>query len=203
VNPKASSIRGSVVNPLTLVLGFVPLVLFTFLDGRIPVAEAALIGAIAAIIVVAITARRTVPVLPIVQTITLAIITVIAFTGDHATQVFLGSYGRGIASLVLAAYMLITAPFAPFTATIARVNVPREYWKSPRFIALNRKISAVWGVAILVLGITHLITGAMGPLPRFQELLIQWGPAVVVVIIALRYTQRVTAETQTRSAAPR
>lgn len=48
-----------------------PLVLFTFLDGRIPVQNAALI---AAVIVVAVTARRGVPVLPIVQTITLAVI---------------------------------------------------------------------------------------------------------------------------------
>jgi hypothetical protein len=190
------------MNPLTLVLGFVPLVLFTFLDGRIPVEDAALIGTVAAIIVVAVTARRGVPVLPIVQTVTLAIITVIAFTGDHATKTFLSSYGRGLASLVLAAYMLITASFAPFTVTIARVNVPREYWQSPQFIALNRKISAVWGVAILVLGITHLATGAMGPLPRFQELLIQWGPAVIVVIIALRYTQRVTSEAQSHNARP-
>jgi hypothetical protein len=51
-----------------------PPVLFTFLDGRIPVQNAALIGAVAAVIVVAVTARRGVPVLPIVQTITLAVI---------------------------------------------------------------------------------------------------------------------------------
>lgn len=190
------------MNPFSLILGFVPLVLFTFLDGRIPVTDAALIGTVAAVIVVAITAvRRTVvPVLPIVQTVTLAIITAIAFAGDHATQVFLGSYGRGLASLVLAAYMLLTAPFAPFTATIARANVPREYWKSQRFLALNRKISGMWGVAILVLGLAHLAAGAMGPLPQFQELLVQWGSAVVVVIIALRYTQRVTSGTQGHNA---
>lgn len=193
------------MNPVTLVLGFVPLVLFTFLDGRVPVADAALIGTIAAIVVVVFTAvRRTVPVPvpvpPIVQAITLAVITVIAYTGDHATTIFLGSYGRGLASLVLAAYLLVTAPFAPFTATIARVSVPRERWHSPRFIALNQRISAVWGVAVLVLGIAHLITGALGRLPRLPELLIQWGPAIVVVIIALRYTQRVTAETRPRPA---
>ena len=46
------------MNPVTLVLGFVPLVLFTLLDGRIPVADAAAIGAAAALVVVFVTLRR-------------------------------------------------------------------------------------------------------------------------------------------------
>lgn len=188
------------MNPVTLVLGFVPLVLFTFLDGRIPVADAASIGAAAAVVVVVVTVRRGVPVLPIVQVITLAAIALIAFTGDDATRSFLGSYGRGIASLVLAAYMLLTASFAPFTASIARAGVSPEVARNPRFIALNRRISAVWGLAVLVLGLAHLATAAIGPLPKFQELLLQWGPAIVVVLFALRYTQRTVAQAQSPAA---
>lgn len=133
------------MRPVTLVIGFVPLVLFTLLDGRIPVADAAAVGAVAAIVIVVVTCRGGVPVPPIVQAVTLSAISVIAFTSDTATQHFLASYGRGIASLALAAVMLITVPFAPFTATIARVGVPRELWRSPRFIALNRRISAARG----------------------------------------------------------
>jgi hypothetical protein len=192
------------MNPITLVIGFVPLVLFTLLDGRIPVADAAAVGALAAIVVVLMTVRRGVPVLPIVQAVTLAVMSAIAFTSGSATQIFLAGYGRGIASLVLAAYMLITAYFAPFTAMIARANVPREFWKSHQFIGLNRRISAVWGLAVLVLGLTHLATAAVGSsLPRFQELLVDWGPAIIVVIFALRYTRRTTAGAHAaRPAAP-
>jgi hypothetical protein len=192
------------MNPVTLVIGFVPLVLFTFLDGRIPVADAAAVGAVAALVVAAVTARRGVPVLPIVQVVTLAVLAVIAVTGGSATQDFLTTYGRGLASLVLAGFMLLTAPFAPFTAAIARAGVPRAAWHSPRFIALNRRISAAWGVAVLVLGLTHLATATMGSSLRpFQAFLLQWGPAVVVVIFALRYTRRTIAEASTgQQAAP-
>jgi hypothetical protein len=190
------------MNPFTLVIGFVPLVLFTFLDGRIPVADAAAVGAVAALVVVAVTARRGLPVLPIVQAVTLAVLAALAFAGDAATQHFLTTYGRGIASLVLAAFMLLTAPFAPFTATFARAGVPRELRTSSRFVALNQRISAAWGVAVLVLGLTHLATATMGSSLRpLQALLLQWGPAVVVVIFALRYTRRTVAEAQAGSAA--
>ena len=182
------------MNPATLISGFVPLVLFTFLDGRFPVADAAAVAAAAAIIV-AVIARRGVPVLPIVQAVTLAVIAVLAFTTDAATRTFLATYGSAIASLALAAFMLTTAPFAPFTASIARAGVPRELWTSARFLSLNRRISAVWGAAVLVLGLTHLLTATVGSSLRpFQSLLLRWGPAVIVVILAVRYTKRTIAE---------
>jgi hypothetical protein len=184
------------MNPATLIVGFVPLVLFTLLDGRIPVADAAALGAAAAlVVVVAMIARRAVPILPIVQVVTLAAISILAFTGNSATQIFLTTYGRGIASLALAAFMLITAPFAPFTVTIARAGVPRELWKNPRFLSLNRRISTAWGMAVLVLGLTHLLTATVSSSLRpFPTLLVRWGPTVVVVILALRYTKRTIAQ---------
>ncbi|HWC79668.1 MAG TPA: hypothetical protein VG756_06855 [Pseudonocardiaceae bacterium] len=181
-----------------------PLVLFSLLDGRIPVGAATLAGTAAALVVVAVMARKGVPVLPIVQAITLAVLSVIAFTGDAQTQHFLGDYGRGIASLVLAAYMLTTAPVAPFTATIARADVPREMWKSPHFIALNRKISSAWGAAVLVMGLAHLASAAAGSSLRpFQQHLLEWGPVIVAVLLALRYTRRTVADAQSaRPAVP-
>lgn len=186
------------MNPGTLIIGFVPLVLFALLDGRIPVADAAAIGAAAALIIVVATARRGVAVLPLVQVITLAAMCAIAFAGGASVQTFLAGYGRGIASLVLAAFMLATAPFAPFTASIARAGVPREVRTSRRFIELNQRISAAWALAVLVLGLAHLAGAAIGPsLPPFRALLIEWGPAVVAVICALRYTRRTVAAAQT------
>lgn len=186
------------MNPVTLVLGFVPLVLFALLDGNVPVAMAAAIAAAAAVVAFAAMVRRAVPVLPIVQAITLAAVSAFAFTGGPATQTFLTEYGRGIVSLVLAAFILITAGFAPFTAALARAGVPREHWHSPRFIALNRRISAAWGAAVLVLGITHLLYGSIGAsLPRFQGFILNWGLTVVAVLVAFRYTQRTVAAAKT------
>lgn len=185
------------MNPVALVSGFIPIVLFGLIDKWIPVADAAALGAVVAIVIAVVNARRT-PVLPIVQAVTLAVIAAVAFTGGAATQTWLASYGGGIASLVLAAFMLITLPFFPFTAAFARAGVPREAWHSPRFLSTNRRVSAAWGVAVLVLGLCHLAaasidTSAMTP---FQAHLIQWGPAVVAVILAVRYTRRTIAEAQ-------
>lgn len=192
------------MNPITLVGGFVPLVLFALLDGRVPVADAAAIAAAIALLIVILTARHGIPSLPIVQVVTLGIISVIAFTGDAQTRHFLTHYAGALASLALAAFMLVTLPFAPFTASIARTGVPREAWKSPLFIATNRKISAVWGLAVLVMGLCHLATAAIGPtLTQFQSTLLQWGPTIVVVIFAVRYTRGVVAQAQSgRPAAP-
>ena len=189
------------MNPLAVVIGFVPLVLFAFLDGRIPVAIAAATAAVAALIVALATARRGTPNLAIVQLITLGLIGVLAFTGGAATRNFLTTYGRAFASLTLAAFMLLTAPFAPFTAAIARANAPREVWKSPRFLEVNRKISAVWGLAVLVPGLVGLASAALGAaMPELHSPMLQWAPTVVMVIIAVRYTNCTVV--QARSSQP-
>jgi hypothetical protein len=191
------------VNPVVLVGGFIPLVLFSLLDGPVSVGAAAAIGAAAAVVIALVMIRRGIPTLPIVQAVTLAAFSAIAFTSSSATQTWLAGYGRGIPSLVLAAFMLITAPFAPFTASIARASVPPEVWTSRRFTDLNRRISAAWGVAVLVLGLCRMVTAAVSAssLPKFQAHLIEWGPTVVAVILALRYTQRAIAGAHTGSSA--
>ncbi|HEY3686808.1 MAG TPA: hypothetical protein VGL93_27485 [Streptosporangiaceae bacterium] len=191
------------MNPVTLVAGFVPLVLFALLDGAIPVAAAAALAAAAAVVAFAAMVRRAVPVLPIVQAVTLAAVSALAFTGGPATQSFLTDYGRGLVSLVLAAYILATAGFAPFTAAFARAGVPREHWHSPRFIGLNRRISAAWGAAVLVLGVSHLLYGAVGAsLTRFEGLVLNWGLTIVAVLVAFRYTQRTIAAARTGAVRP-
>jgi hypothetical protein len=184
------------MNPVMLVGGFIPLVLFSLLDGPVSVGAAAAIGAAAAVVIALVMLRRGIPILPIVQAVTLAAFSVIAFSSSPATQHWLDTYGRGVPSLVLAAFMLVTAPFFPFTASIARGGVSPEVATSPRFVELNRRISAAWGAAVLVLGLCRMATAAVSTpsLRPFQAHLIEWGPAVLAVIIALRYTRRTVAE---------
>lgn len=183
------------MNPVALVSGFIPLVLFSLINGHVAVAGAAVIAAVAAVVIAVVNARRG-PALAIVQAVTLAVIAVTAATGSSGTQHWLSTYGGGLASLALAAFMLLTVPFAPFTAAIARSGLPREAWASRRFLDTNRRISAAWGAAVLVLGVCHLATAAMdtSSLSRFQAHLIEWGPAIVAVVLALRYTKRTIAE---------
>ena len=54
------------VNPVKLVLGFVPFILFTVLSGWVPVGWAAVVGLVAALSVVALTAGGGTKLLPVV-----------------------------------------------------------------------------------------------------------------------------------------
>jgi hypothetical protein len=177
------------MNPVSLIAGFAPLVLLGLLDGPLPVADAAVIAAALALLITAFTIRRG-PALGIVQIVTLAAIAAIAFTGSTDTRHWLATYGGGLSSLVLAAYMLATLPFAPFTAAFARAGVPRELWNSSRFLDTNRRISAVWGIAVLILGLSRLAVAAL----HTHSPLLQWGPAVLAIIYAVRYTRRTVAQ---------
>ena len=169
------------MKPATLVIGLAPLVLFTALDRRRPAADAAAIAAMAALAAVVVMARSAVPILPIVQALTLAVISVIAFTSDTATHQFRAGYGCGVASLLLAAFMLITVPFASFAATLACANVPCERWRNPRLVALTQRIPALSGLATLSLGLPHPTSVAGGrfsaALPRTPT---AWDPPIVV-----------------------
>lgn len=179
------------MNPVTIALGFLPLVLFTLLDGNIPVTLAAAAGVVAAVVAIIVMARRSVPVLPIVQAVTLAAVSALAFAGGPAARDFLTTYGRGLVSLVLAVFILVTVGFAPFTAAFARAGVPREQWHDPRFLDVNRRISAAWGLAVLVIGVSHLLYGAIGDSLRpIPGLVLNWGLTVAAVLAAVQYTRR-------------
>ena len=48
----------------------------------------------------------------------------------------------------------------PFTEPYAREQVPESHWNDPDFRAVNRKISAVWGLAFLVGTISLIAAGS-------------------------------------------
>ena len=60
-------------------------------------------------------------------------------------------YGRGVCALILAVIMLGSLLVVPFTEQYAREQVPPAYWHSPVFRVLNRRISAAFGLAVLVM----------------------------------------------------
>jgi hypothetical protein len=70
---------------------------------------------------------------------------------------WLEDYAQVISSLALAALMLGSLAFVPFTEQYARETVPREYWDSPQFKRTTRLLTVVWGVALLLGGISSLI----------------------------------------------
>ena len=104
------------MNPVKLILGFVPFILFTVLTGWIPIGWAAAAGLVAALAVVAVSAAGGIKVLPLVQAVILLVIAVLGFAAGPATVAFLTVYGRGLASLALGLFIVATAARTPFTA---------------------------------------------------------------------------------------
>jgi hypothetical protein len=72
---------------------------------------------------------------------------------------WVADYGRGSAALALAAVMLVSSFTVPFTVQYARESVPQEYWHTPTFRAVNRKISLLRAGALAVIGAGHLLAG--------------------------------------------
>ena len=90
----------------------------------------------------------------------------------------------------------------PFTELYARTGVPEEYWHTTEFRSTNRKISLVWAAAVLVMGLGHLLAGALDPLThqygvagvaqpaRLPDLLLNWGVPIAMIFLATSYTNR-------------
>jgi hypothetical protein len=188
------------MNPLKIIVGFIPFLVFTLLSAWVPVGWSAAIALAAAIVVIIVTARGGMKILPLVQSVILLVIMVLGFVGGSAVDSFLSEYARGGASVVLGLFILTTALFAPFTAQFARDSVPREFWHSKPFIELNRRMSAAWGAAILVVGICRIVSAVPGagvtPLLSF---IVQWGIPIAAIYVAFSFTKRVATAAAERT----
>jgi hypothetical protein len=185
------------MNPSKIVLSFLPFAAFTVLANWVPVGWAALVGALAAIVVVLIDVRRGIKILPTVQFAVLAAFAVLGFLGGGFAQTLLHFYGRGLAALVLGVYILATAGFAPFTSQFAKTMVPRAQWASERFLRVNRHLSTAWGGTVLVTAVSHLIAGAMEAAhltaPVFT-LGLNWVVPILAILWTLKYSKKVAQQ---------
>ncbi|HTW20769.1 MAG TPA: hypothetical protein VME70_11230 [Mycobacteriales bacterium] len=163
--------------------------------GFVPVA-AAIAGLIALAITIFNTRGSKLKLIDATGVVTFAAMTAIAFVGDDAVRRHIVDYGRGGCALVLGLVMLASLAFTPFTEQYAREATPRQYWTSPIFHAVNRKLTAVWAAAIIVMSGGHFLSGylqAAGELHRRTNLALNWVLPVVLVLFALKQTSRITS----------
>ena len=73
----------------------------------------------------------------------------------------------------------------PFTEAYARERVPAAVWASDQFRAVNRRISAGWGLAFLVGTGSLVVAGAVDGRNILFRVLIPFG----ALLLAFRYTQ--------------
>ena len=74
----------------------------------------------------------------------------------------------------------------PFTESYARHTTPTAVWDTPQFHALNRRISAVWGLAFLAGTISLLIAGSVGDRQVLLRVIVPFG----ALYLAYRYSQK-------------
>jgi hypothetical protein len=204
------------VSAKSILIGFLPWIVFSLVATRVgpgAVGAAALLALVVAVVLTVRSARRGEPpkLLELTGIGVFAVMGAIAVIEPASDAVF-AFYGRGLAALALAVLVFVTLPFRPFTEQYARASVPRQYWDSPAFHTVNRRISAAWGGTIAVMAVGHLIAGALAAnaaestgylTSRPGDLILNWVIPGLLVVATVRYTQRVVGGEPSPQHAPR
>jgi len=195
------------MNPLSIVVGFVPWIAFSFIAQRLTadgVAWSALIAVAMTVIALLVGRARHTPVqLNVYSMVLFTVMAVAGFVGGPTVDEWLFQWGRPLVGVVLGLILLATSPVRPFTAEYARLSTPREYWGSPVFVRINRVLSATWGVALVVMGTSAVVVSALEAQasgtdsPYLVDLFLNWVVPIVVIVWTIHFTttypDRVTA----------
>jgi hypothetical protein len=167
-----------------ILLGFTPYVAF-FVVLRIAAVGTAMWAAFALAVMIALYGRwrgRSVKILEIGAVAlfgALAVFTTVAHCNWTLTGVRL-AVDLGLLGIVLISIAL----GRPFTMQYACGRVTPEYWQTPLFLAINRRITWVWAGAFAALVIAHAMT-ALALVPVWTD--------AVVTILAFGYALNFTA----------
>jgi hypothetical protein len=206
--------RGVVaVNSKKMFLSLIPWVLFSVIINRRG-ADAAAIAALAAaglslLFLVKDSQKGNVKIIDVTGVVTFGALAVLGFVGGQSVTDRIADDGRGSAAIVLAVIMLGSAVTVPFTEQYARESVPREHWTSPVFRSVNRRISALWGGVVAVMGLGHLLAGALDPATnpvagaRPVDLILNWALPIVLILFAVQRTEQLTDAAGGRAATAR
>lgn len=188
------------MKPLSIILGFIPWIAFSFLAHRIAadaVAWSALIGVALVLVTMAMQKPFWPPsVLNVGMLLPLTLIAVVGFVGGPDVDAWLYDWAVPGVGLFLGLFILVLVPFAPFTERFAREATPKAYWGSPTFKKINRVLSGAWGLAIVVMGVCSLVVAALDlysddfATPAFGELLLNWVIPIAVIVTMIKFTVR-------------
>jgi len=190
------------MNSNKMFLSLIPWVVFSVITNRRG-ADAAAIAALAAaalslFFLIRESRKSGVKIIDLTGVATFGVLAFVGFSGGQSVTDWIADYGRGTAALVLAAIMLVSAITVPFTAQYAREAVPREYWTSPVFRSVNRKISALWGGIAAVMGAGHLLAGRLDPASnpvagaRPVDLILNWVLPIALILFAVNRSKRIS-----------
>ncbi len=190
------------MNSKKMFLSLIPWVLFSVVINRHG-ADAAAIAALAAaalslVFLVKDNEQTGIKIIDITGVTTFGVLAGFGFVGGQSVDNWIADYGRGSAAAVLAVIMLGSAITVPFTEAYARGSVPQEYWTSPVFRSVNRKISALWGGVVAIMAAGHLLAGSIDPASnpisgaRPADLILNWGVPILLILFAVKQTQQLS-----------
>jgi hypothetical protein len=180
---------------LSLILAFLPLIVFSLLSRFLPHGYIGVAGLAAAVIaLIAIATSH--PVWPpkILNTCSLvlfALIGVLGFTLGQNDDRWLATWGGAGVGLILGTIILALIPVMPFTEQFAREATPQAYWSSPTFKKINLVLSAGWGLAIFAVGLSRVAAAAINghTTHRLPELLLGLVVPGVIVLFMLKFSK--------------
>jgi hypothetical protein len=174
-------------------IALIPWVLFTLLAERMSVKAAALIALAAAVVIAARGVRSGHPkLLELAAVATFIAFSIAAFTVSADSADWLARYARGIAAGVLALIAFGSLLSVPFTEQYAREVIPPETWPSPRFKAINRRLTLVWGCVFAAMVPSHIIAGAIDT--SRGNLIFNWAIPIALVVYGAKQTTAVSQE---------
>ncbi len=119
-----------------------------------------------------------------------AAFTIVAFAADPAVGHWVERYARGIAAAMLALIAFASLATVPFTEQYAREEVPREDWGSPRFKAINRRLTLMWGLVFTAMIPFHIAAGAIDT--RVTNIAFNWVVPSGLVLLGIKLTATIT-----------
>jgi uncharacterized membrane protein len=172
-------------------IALVPWIIFTVLASHATLKIGSLVALAAAVVIAMPGIRSRHPKsLEVGAVITFIGFAVVAFVADGATAHWVSRYARGIAALILAAIAFGSLLFVPFTEQYAREQVPQQYWGSPRFEHINRKLTALWGFVFIAMVPVHIIAGAINTRPA--TIICNWVIPLGLVIWGIKRTSAIS-----------
>ncbi len=178
-------------NSLPMYVALVPWLLFTVIaeHGTLKIAS---IAALVIAVGIAIPAIRqgNPKVIEIGAAVAFAGFTVVAFVADPSAAHWLERYARAVAAGLLAIVALGSLLFTPFTEQYARERVPREFWSSPRFKAINRQLTLLWAGVFCAMVVSHVIAGEIDR--RAANILFNWVVPILLVLSAVKRIDVIT-----------
>jgi hypothetical protein len=118
--------------------------------------------------------------------------TIVAFAADPSAAEFVERYARGIAAALLASIAFVSLLAVPFTEQYAREQVPRELWSTPRFKAVNRRLTLMWGAVFAAMVPFHIAAGAIDTRPT--NIALNWVVPILLVMWGVKQTALLTED---------